>query len=142
MSEIMVVDLPQLDGYFQVAESGVITAVAWLRLVVEIMGALVIAMGITIAATGFVKVLLGNNGEGFRNVRLSLARYLVLALEFQLAADILSTAISPSWDQIGKLGAIAFIRTALNYFLVHEINMVRREIEAENNQPPSVDKPI
>jgi uncharacterized membrane protein len=43
------------------------------------------------------------------------------SLEFQLAADILSTAIAPSWDRIGKLAAIAVIRTALNYFLVLEL---------------------
>ena len=49
-------------------------------------------------------------------------RYLALALEFQLGADILSTAIAPSWEQIGKLGAIAVIRTALNYFLMREMS--------------------
>jgi uncharacterized membrane protein len=59
--------------------------------------------------------------ERFAPVRLILARYLSLALEFQLAADILSTAIAPSWDQIGKLAAIAIIRTGLNYFLGMEV---------------------
>ncbi|MHC4877104.1 MAG: DUF1622 domain-containing protein [Planctomycetota bacterium] len=57
----------------------------------------------------------------FNHVRLTLARYLALALEFQLAADILSTAIAPGWDEIGKLGAIAIIRTWLNYFLTREM---------------------
>jgi uncharacterized membrane protein len=55
------------------------------------------------------------------SVRLSLARYLALALELQLGADILSTAVAPSWDQIGKLGAIAAIRTSLNFFLMREL---------------------
>jgi len=50
-----------------------------------------------------------------------LGKYLVLALEFQVGADILSTAIAPSWEQIGKLGAIALIRTMLNYFLTREL---------------------
>ena len=50
-----------------------------------------------------------------------LLTYLALALEFQLGADILSTAVAPSWDQIGKLGAIAVIRTLLNYFLTREM---------------------
>jgi uncharacterized membrane protein len=57
----------------------------------------------------------------FNETRLTLARYLALALELQLGADILSTAVSPSWDQIGKLAAIAVIRTALNYFLLREL---------------------
>ena len=55
------------------------------------------------------------------NVRLRLARWLAVALEFALAADILRTAIAPSWDEIGKLAAIAALRTILNFFLQREI---------------------
>ena len=49
------------------------------------------------------------------------AGWLVLALEFLLAADILRTAISPSWNEIGQLAAIAAIRTFLNYSLAHDL---------------------
>ena len=59
-------------------------------------------------------------------VRLRLARWLALALEFELAADIVRTAVAPTWDEIGKLAAIATLRTLLNYFLQREI----RENEA------------
>jgi uncharacterized membrane protein len=51
-----------------------------------------------------------------------MAQHLALALEFQLGADILATAVSPDWEQIGKLGAIAVIRTGLNYFLTREMD--------------------
>lgn len=54
-------------------------------------------------------------------LRLTLGRWLAIALEFLLAADIVLTAIAPTWDDIGKLGAVALIRTALNYFLQKEI---------------------
>ncbi|MGI8747228.1 MAG: DUF1622 domain-containing protein [Deinococcus sp.] len=54
-------------------------------------------------------------------VRLRLARWLAVALEFELAADILRTAIAPNWDEIGKPAAIAALRTLLNYFLQQEI---------------------
>lgn len=54
-------------------------------------------------------------------VRLQLGRWLSLALEFELAADILRTAIAPTWDEIGKLAAIVVLRTLLNYFLEREI---------------------
>jgi uncharacterized membrane protein len=47
--------------------------------------------------------------------------WLVLGLEFQLAADIVRTAIEPSWQQIAQLGAIAAIRTFLNYFLIADL---------------------
>ena len=55
-------------------------------------------------------------------VRLTMARWLALALEFELAADILNTAVTPTWSDIEKLAAIAAIRTALNYFLSKEID--------------------
>ncbi|GCE30240.1 hypothetical protein KDA_57240 [Dictyobacter alpinus] len=55
-------------------------------------------------------------------VRLKLGRWLALALEFELGADILRTAIAPTWSEIGQLAAIAAIRTLLNYFLQQEID--------------------
>jgi uncharacterized membrane protein len=47
--------------------------------------------------------------------------WLLLGLEFELAADIIRTAISPSWTDIGQLAAIAAIRTVLNHFLEKDI---------------------
>jgi uncharacterized membrane protein len=104
------------------AEHLVVEIVAWIKLSVELLGALVIAIGISIAAVGFVRALASGSSAGFIAVRLGFARYLVLALELQLAADILSTAIAPSWEAIGKLAAIAVIRSALNWYLMHELN--------------------
>ncbi|MEH2332789.1 DUF1622 domain-containing protein [Nostoc sp.] len=49
-------------------------------------------------------------------IRLELGVVLALALEFLLAADIVGTAISPSWDAVAKLAAITGIRTFLNFF--------------------------
>ncbi len=66
---------------------------------------------------------------GFNRVRLSLGRFLALGLEFQLAGDVLRTAIAPSFDQIGQLAAIAAIRTGLNFFLGREIEAERQEVE-------------
>ena len=108
-------------------EGSIINAVQWLRLIVETTGALIIALGIVIAGYQFIRTLVPPQLESFNRVRLTLARFLALALEFQLGADILSTAIAPSWDQIGKLGAIAVIRTALNYFLMREMREEKTE---------------
>ena len=103
------------------AEHLVITGVQGLKLAVETTGALIIALGFLIAASQFVLTLFLRQPTNFTAVRLLLARYLALALEFQLGADILSTAIAPTWQEIGKLGAIAVIRTALNFFLSKEM---------------------
>ncbi len=116
-----------LSPLFYQSEHYVITAVEWLRLIVEIMGAAVIGVGVVVAAVGCVKVMLGQDGGSFHRVRLTLARYLSLGLEFQLGADILATAVAPSWEQIGKLAAIALIRTGLNYFLMQEMKAAERD---------------
>jgi uncharacterized membrane protein len=107
------------------AEGTIVNAVQWLRLMVETTGAAIIGLGVLVAAYQFVRALVPPQVESYNGIRLTLARYLVLALEFQVAADILSTAIAPSWDQIGKLGAIAAIRTLLNYFLMREMREER-----------------
>jgi len=46
-------------------------------------------------------------------------------LEFQLAADVLSTVLSPSWQELGQLAVVATIRTALNHFLTQELRSLR-----------------
>lgn len=68
-------------------------------------------------------------------VRLTLGRWLAVALEFELAADILNTAVTPSWGDIEKLAAIAALRTALNYFLEREI---RQEASPEQRMAEKV----
>lgn len=55
------------------------------------------------------------------NIRLNFGRWLSLALEFQLGADIVNTTVAPSFEALGKLGIIALIRTFLNYFLTREL---------------------
>jgi uncharacterized membrane protein len=96
-------------------------AVDWLRLSIESAGVVVIAVGFVLALRGLVRGMLSGQDSGFAAVRLGFARYLVVALELQLASDILSTAVAPTWERIGQLAAIAVIRTLLNYFLRLEI---------------------
>jgi len=62
-----------------------------------------------------------------KDVWLRFASWLILALEFELAADILQTAITPTWTDIGQLAAIAAVRTFLNYFLEGDIDKFERE---------------
>ena len=114
------------------AEHVVLEAVQWLKLGVETIGALIIALGVAVAGGLLLKALVQRRTADFTAIRLTLARYLALALEFQLGADILSTAIAPSWEQIGKLGAIAVIRTALNYFLSREMKEEQRDTSEQH----------
>lgn len=109
---------------------------------IEACGAVVIMIGAVVAIVKFVVALGRRDINQFSAVRLTLARFLVLGLEFQLAADVLRTAISPSFEEIGKLAAIATIRTVLNYFLNREIAQEQREIALlktprMSNPPPA-----
>ena len=47
--------------------------------------------------------------------------WLLLGLEFELAADIIRSVISPTWQDLAKLAVIAVVRTFLNYFLEKDL---------------------
>jgi uncharacterized membrane protein len=115
-------------------EEYLVTAVGYLRLVVEAIGAAVIGYGVLATTVRYVLTLIGVREDTSNEIRLYLGQYLVLGLEFQLGADILSTAVAPTLDDVILLGAIATIRTVLNYFLSQELERARREEEAARPQ--------
>ena len=114
--------------------------VLWLKLAVELVGAVVIGVGCGAAVLALVRTW-GDGPAAYAGVRLLLARYLALGLEFQLAADILVTAVAPSWEEIGKLAAIAAIRTLLNFFLGREMKEERAEEQEEPAEPSPLARP-
>jgi uncharacterized membrane protein len=90
---------------------------------VEFAAAVIIAIAAIEATIKALTLFLHRNtpGSAKNEVRMTLGRWLAVALEFELAADILNTAVTPTWSDIEKLAAIAALRTALNYFLEREI---------------------
>jgi uncharacterized membrane protein len=66
--------------------------------------------------------------------------WLLLGLEFALAADIITSVISPTWQDIGELGAIAVIRTFLNYFLEHDLENAQKAAEYAHTSVPSPER--
>jgi uncharacterized membrane protein len=90
---------------------------------VEVAAALVIGLASVRALGGYFLDLAHGTATQVpkEEIRLALGRSLALALEFELGADILKTAVAPTWNDIGLLGAIAVLRTALNYFLEREL---------------------
>ena len=97
---------------------------SYVALAAELCSVVCIAIGMveTLVQAG---VVVGARRDTSRRARRDIwtkfAMWIVLALEFALAADIVRTAIAPTWDDIGRLGAIALIRTALNYFLERDM---------------------
>ena len=97
-------------------------------LTVEALAIIVIATGTVEAVGNIIRIMRGSHvtGADRRTVWLDFAGWLVAALTFQLAADIISTSFSPSWDEVGRLGAIAAIRSFLSYFLDREVENTRK----------------
>ncbi|GGL35070.1 DUF1622 domain-containing protein [Planomonospora parontospora] len=113
-------------------------AVDLLVRLVEAAGAIVIFVGAAVAFVRFLVVTVRRRGhDDFVAVRLFLGRFLALGLEFQLAGDVLRTAIAPSFTQIGQLAAIAAIRTALNFFLNREIEREGRTVRDSRRDRPA-----
>ena len=97
-------------------------------LALEAIAITIIAAGSVEAVANIARILRTPQVTGVerRGVWLDFAGWLVAALTFQLAADIISTSFSPTWDEVGRLGAIAAIRTFLSYFLDREVENTRR----------------
>jgi uncharacterized membrane protein len=107
----------------------------WLYLVSEPVIAAIDLMALVIIAVATVAAFVRSLGlmlkhesvTGYerRAVWLAYSRWLVAGLTFQLASDIIESAVAPSWEAIGMLGAIAAIRTFLNYFLEKDVADMR-----------------
>ncbi len=94
----------------------------YLSSTLEVIAALVVGISLLkFLYKYFFHVLKPNDGITNQTIRIQFGSGLTVALELLLAADILATAIAPTWDEIGKLAAIASLRTALNYFLEREL---------------------
>jgi uncharacterized membrane protein len=106
----------------------------WLHLATKYVVIIIDAMALIIVAIGTAEAFFTGLRAAFpapaphrrlREVWLRYGRWLVAGLTFQLAADIVATSIAPSWQEVGQLGAIAAIRTFLNFFLERDLAELR-----------------
>ncbi|MEO6229072.1 MAG: DUF1622 domain-containing protein [Ferruginibacter sp.] len=89
---------------------------------VEILSAVIIGIAVIKTLYQYIQQYINKNkGINPEQIRVQFGSAVAVSLELLLGADVLSTAVSPGWDDIGKLAAIALIRTILNYFLEREL---------------------
>lgn len=94
----------------------------------EIISATVIAAAlIKLVYDYFQSFLKLKSGLSAMQARVTFGSAVSVSLELLLGADVLATAVAPSWDDIGKLAAIATLRTTLNYFLERELKHSKAE---------------
>jgi uncharacterized membrane protein len=94
----------------------------------------------------FLRLLwIGVTPNATHGVRKSIWRrfgmWLLLGLEFELAADIIASVVSPTWQDIGELGAIAVIRTFLNYFLERDLENAEKTQDLPTGEAARSDRP-
>ncbi|MDI1323987.1 MAG: DUF1622 domain-containing protein [Algoriphagus sp.] len=92
-----------------------------ITLLVEFTAVLCVVVGFFSALLYLIRSKEEHYSPMFNRLKLRFGGWLALALEFQLASDILQTTVSPSYENLIQLGAIALIRTFLNYFLSKEL---------------------
>ena len=120
-----------MEHLLELAEIELHHIATFMKLIIEGIAIFIVAFSILKTVPKFIKSYKRKDSESFyHEIRLELGLSLALALEFLLAADVVGTAVTPSWESIGLLAAIAAIRTFLNYFLHQEV----RELEAENER--------
>ncbi|GAA5532648.1 DUF1622 domain-containing protein [Deinococcus aluminii] len=132
-----------LSGFFAQFEATVGIITQYLATGVEGVSGIIVGIAVIEAVWSSLKLFFVQHEkpESLKEaIRLRLGRWLSVVLEFLLAADILRTAVAPNWSDIGKLAAIAGIRTALNYFLGQE---VREEARSQQQAADaSITRPI
>ena len=95
--------------------------------IIDALALVLVAIATVEAFIGGLRIMLGSpSGHERRDVWLRYARWLVAALTFQLAADIIETSITTSWEAVGRIAVIAVIRTFLNFFLERDLEDTRR----------------
>lgn len=96
---------------------------SWSALVLEAVVALLVMFGALEALVRMAGLTVDRSDPVMRRrIWMNFAQWIILALEFALGADIIRTAIAPTWDDVGKLAAIAAIRTGLSFFLERDID--------------------
>jgi uncharacterized membrane protein len=94
---------------------------------VEACGALIIVLEVLRTIVRYLLTFFRRDPVPMRGLRVRLGRSMVMGLEFQVAADILKTALSPTWNDILLLAALIGLRTVLNYLLEYELRMLEAD---------------
>jgi uncharacterized membrane protein len=108
----------------------VMSGVEWFISATEFASVLIIAAGTVVTSYKVLQMIRAPDLKKYNQARLTFSRYLVMGLEFLLAADIITTAIRPTWSDLGMLVVIAVVRTFLNFFLQREMKEEEREVRS------------
>ncbi len=100
--------------------------------IIEACGMVVVTLGVARAFIQYIVAFVGRSETKDPVMRLRLGESMVFGLEFMVAADILKTAISPTWNDILFLAALVGLRTVLNYMLEADLRTITVEAKKQH----------
>jgi uncharacterized membrane protein len=108
-------------------------AASFVGLALDAAAVLLVAAGAVVAAGTALRMAVGQAAKAVkgRDILIDFGLWLVAALTFQLGSDIVDTTVAPTWDELGRLAAVAGIRTFLTYFLDRDLERARKELHGE-----------
>lgn len=115
----------------------------WIRVIlgylvplIEAFGALVIVVGSARTIVQYLRSCIGRSSDHMSSLRIQLGQSMVMGLEFLVAADILRTALTPTWNEMLLLAALIGLRTVLNYFVELELRTLDRVTPSTGRTDP------
>jgi uncharacterized membrane protein len=107
----------------------VVQVLEYISLGIGVLGIFIVLWGVVVGFIEFIRAQSAYLGKTARpvpleKIRIDLGRYLLLGLEFLIAADIIRTIVKPSLEEVAVLVAIVAIRTVISYFLNKEIGQL------------------
>jgi uncharacterized membrane protein len=130
-------DLPVSAAVQAIESSGFIMGLDAVSIVIATMIGYV---GVLIMAYGCIRALWEfltsgkNHDHKLPMIRVHLGKHLALGLEFLVGKDIVESIVHPTWDDLGKLGAIIILRTIVTIFLSRELHEAKDELEVESKE--------
>jgi uncharacterized membrane protein len=103
-----------------------INILEYISLGIGALGIFIVLWGVILGFIEFISTQAAFFSKGrkpvpLEKIRIDLGRYLLLGLEFLIAADIIRTIVKPSLEEVAVLVAIVAIRTVISFFLNKEI---------------------
>ncbi|MCC7158515.1 MAG: DUF1622 domain-containing protein [Ignavibacteria bacterium] len=100
---------------------------------VETISFAIMIYGALIAILLFIKNEFGRFSGNYKldalnKIRIDFGYYILLGLEFLIAADIIETILKPTSQELIELGGIVAIRIVLSYFLTKEITEMKSHV--------------
>ncbi len=112
---------------------GILEILEWIAVVIDLTGVAILLIGFSRGFIKFLQIELnrfkGDNRiiSAIQIVRCDIGLYILLALDFLIASDIVSSLIHTDLDQLLNLGIIVILRTAIGYFLGKEIEEIHQK---------------